>query len=157
MDFTKQELETLAYALHDRESRMLDDMEAYRNQHNREAQMDCRDEYKKAATLNDRVHAELDKIETEEQEKEMIEFVVSVGEDEGESHRLWLDELNGVCNICGHTDILSAVVCKNTAGEDCISFQINTGDDNSTIFESFGVFDKTTRKKIFKRVMTPIV
>ena len=68
-------------------------------------------------------------------EQDMIDTVKEKGENEGDcGHRIWLSNLDNMCNINGHTDIMSAVACKNTAGEDCISIQVNTPDDRSTIF-----------------------
>lgn len=72
-------------------------------------------------------------------EENMIFACEEFGEDEGDSHRIWLSGLDGVCNFDGHTDVMSAVACFNTAGEKCISIQVNTPDDDSTIW--VGIYD----------------
>ena len=66
-----------------------------------------------------------------EWEKQIREFVTEFGEEEetAGTHRFWLDALNGVCDIEGHTDVLSVIV-----NGDEVSVQVNTPDDMSTIF-----------------------
>lgn len=87
-------------------------------------------------------------------ELEMIEAVKERGEDEGDTHRIWLSDLNGACNIdCKYTDIMSAVACKNTSGEDCLSIQVNSLDDNSTTFCSIDDFDADVVDKIYEQIM----
>ena len=87
-------------------------------------------------------------------EPEMIDTVKAKGEDEGGSHRIWLDNLNGVCNIDSkYTDIMSAVACKNTAGEDCLSIQVNTPDDNSTTFCGIDEFNYDVVDKIYDQIV----
>ena len=85
-------------------------------------------------------------------EQDMIDTVKERGEDEGDSHRIWLSDLNGACNINGHTDIMSAVACKNTAGEDCLSIQVNTPDDKSTLFCSINDFTPDVADKIYYQI-----
>lgn len=86
-------------------------------------------------------------------EQDMIDTVKDKGEDEGGSHRIWLSDLNGVCNLDGHTDIMSAVVCKNTAGEDCLSIQVNTPNDYSTTFCSIDELNYDVVDKIYDQIM----
>ena len=86
-------------------------------------------------------------------EQDMIDTVKERGEDEGDSRRIWLSGLNGACNINGHTDIMSAVACKNTAGEDCLSIQVNTPDDKRTIFACLDDFDYSVVDKIYEQIM----
>lgn len=85
-------------------------------------------------------------------EQDMIDTVKERGEDDGDSHRIWLSGLNGACNINGHTDIMSAVACKNTAGEDCLSIQVNTPDDKSTLFCSIDDFTPDVADKIYYQI-----
>lgn len=86
-------------------------------------------------------------------EQNMIEQAKAVGEDEGESHRIWLSGLNGKCLINGHTDIMSVVACKNTAGEDCLSIQVNSPDDKSTIWVDISDFTYDVADLIYNQVM----
>lgn len=86
-------------------------------------------------------------------EQNMIEQVKEFGEDEGESHRIWLSNLNGKCRINGHTDIMSVVACKNTEGNDCLSVQVNTPDDKSTIWVSISDFTYEVADLIYDQVM----
>ena len=86
-------------------------------------------------------------------EVEMINTVKVKGEHEGDLHRIWLDNLNGVCNLDGHTDIMSAVVCKNTAGKDCLSIQVNTPNDYSTTFCSIDELNYDVVDKIYDQIM----
>ena len=87
-------------------------------------------------------------------ELEMIETVKEKGEDEGDSHRIWLSDLNGACNICDeYTDIMSAVACKNLDGEDSLSIQVNTPDDKRTIFACLDDFDYSVVDKIYEQIM----
>lgn len=57
MILSKEELEIIGSALGERESRMLADAELYKKQGNREAQMDCINEWRKANKLHERVDA----------------------------------------------------------------------------------------------------
>lgn len=86
-------------------------------------------------------------------EQDMIDTVKDKGEDEGGSHRIWLSDLNGVCNLDGHTDIMSAVACKNTAGKDCLSIQVNTPNDYSTTFCSIDELNYDVVDKIYDQIM----
>jgi hypothetical protein len=58
-----------------------------------------------------------------------------------------LGDLNGVCNIDGHTDVLSVVA--NASG---VSAQVNTPDDFSTIFVDLGELPLKVVKEIFNQV-----
>lgn len=71
-----------------------------------------------------------------EWEKQIREFVNSFGEEEetAGTHRFWLDALNGVCDIDGHTDVLSVLTSTRTDGSECVQVQVNTQYDDSTIF-----------------------
>ena len=66
-----------------------------------------------------------------EWENKIREFVTEFGEEEetAGAHRFWLGDLNGVCDIEGHTDVMSVIVL-----DDEVSVQVNTPDDMSTIF-----------------------
>ena len=55
MELSKEELEIIGSALGERESRMLRDAGLYKKQGNREAQMDCISEWRKAYKLHERV------------------------------------------------------------------------------------------------------
>ena len=86
-------------------------------------------------------------------EQQMIDAVKATGEDEGDSHRIWLSDLDGMCNINGHTDIMSVVACKDTAGNDTISIQVNTPDDKSTLFVSIYDFTYEVADLIYDQVI----
>ena len=86
-------------------------------------------------------------------EQNMINVVKERGEDEGDSHRIWLSDLNNMCNINGHTDIMSVVACKNTAGKDCLSIQVNSPDDKSTIFVDIYDFNYEVADLIYDQVV----
>ena len=57
------------------------------------------------------------------------EIVKQYGEQDGNIYRIWLD-LNGVCNLDGHTDVM----CAHLGEDGILTFQVNTPDDQSTIF-----------------------
>ena len=87
-------------------------------------------------------------------EDDMISAVKEKGEDEGDcGHRIWLSNLNGKCNLNGHTDIMSAVVTKNTKGNDSLSIQVNTPDDRSTIFVGIYDFDADVADLIYDQIV----
>lgn len=68
-------------------------------------------------------------------ERELLNIVKNHGEQEqDDDYRLWLDGLNGVCDINGHTDILSALATHYLDGSECLVFQLNTPDDKSTMW-----------------------
>ena len=70
-----------------------------------------------------------------EWENKIREFVTEFGEEEETegAHRFWLGDLNGVCDIEGHTDVMSVIVL-----DDEVSVQVNTPDDMSTLFVGLG-------------------
>lgn len=76
--------------------------------------------------------------------------VISKGEQEQDTgfHRFWLGNLNGAVDIDGHTDILAVLV--DNAG--CVLVQVNTPDDNSTIFESLNAIPYKVVKEILNQV-----
>lgn len=86
-------------------------------------------------------------------EQNMIDAIKQNGEDEGDSHRIWLSDLNGMCNMNGHTDIMSAVACRNTAGAMCVSIQVNSPDDNSTIWADIFDFTPEVADLIYDQVI----
>ena len=86
-------------------------------------------------------------------EQNMLDTIKDRGEDEGETHRIWLSDLNGMCNINGHTDIMSAVACRNTAGAECVSIQVNTPDDNSTIWADIFDFTQEVADLIYDQII----
>lgn len=88
-------------------------------------------------------------------EKKIIGLVVEKGEDEfgdGSSIRVCLWDLDGVCNLGGHTDILSVVACKDLKGNDSISFQVNTPNDDSTYWASASELTEEIRERIFEEL-----
>ncbi len=86
-------------------------------------------------------------------EQNMLDTIKDRGEDEGETHRIWLSDLNGMCNINGHTDIMSAVACRNTAGAECVSIQVNSPDDNSTIWADIYDFTPEVADLIYDQII----
>lgn len=130
MKFTTEEIKTLVYALSDRELAMFRDYEAYKNNGNKEAMMDCLSEMKKARTLRNRLHDEQVKSDLTDIANELTEIVREKGEQDGNIYRIWLSDLNGVCDIAGHTDIM----CAHLGEDGILTFQVNTPDDKSTIF-----------------------
>ena len=70
------------------------------------------------------------------------------GEDDGNCKVLYLSDLNGVINLNGYTDILSAHV-----GEDgLLSFLVATPDDKSQSFVSLFSFPQEVIEKIIEQV-----
>lgn len=87
-------------------------------------------------------------------EDDIITAVKEKGENEGDcGYRIWLSNLNGKCNINGHTDIMSAVVTKNTKGNDSLSIQVNTPDDRSTIFVDIYDFNADVADLIYDQIV----
>lgn len=60
----------------------------------------------------------------------LAELVRLHGEKDGDIYRVWLGNLNGVCNLDGHTDIM----CAHLGEDGVLTFQVNTPDDSSTVF-----------------------
>jgi hypothetical protein len=94
------------------------------------------------------------KINILEWENTIRDLVIAKGEEEFTegTYRFWLDNLNGVCDIAGHTDILSVLAAKNW-----VNVQVNTPDDNSTIFVSLDELPRRVVKSILNQVKAPIV
>ena len=154
MKFSKEELEIIGNALMGRETRMLHDADLYRDQRNLEAQKDCLDEWRKAHNLHERIRKEIWHAGYQDKQDEMLETVKQFGEDEGDcGHRIWLGDLNGKCDIDGHTDIMSVVASKNYLGQDTLSFQVNTPDDKKTIFVDIFYFQPEVVEAIYTQVM----
>ena len=130
MDFTLEELNTIEYALLDRASKMFLDYVAYKKSGNKEAMLDCLAENKKANELRKRIHNEQSKIAISAMTDDIAKIVREKGEQDGNVYRIWLSDLNGVCNISGHTDVM----CAHLGEDGILTFQLNTPDDQSSIF-----------------------
>ena len=90
------------------------------------------------------------KINILEWESEIRNAVITKGEKEQDTgfHRFWLGNLNGAVDIDGHTDILSVLVDN----ADCVLVQVNTPDDNSTLFEPLNAIPYKVVKEILNQV-----
>lgn len=130
MKFTTEELNTITFALHDRENAMFRDYEAYKKNDNKEAMLDCLAEMRKASELCNRIFDEKVKQHLMDEVPELIQLVREKGEQDGNVYRIWLSDLNGVCDIAGHTDIM----CAHLGEDGNLTFQVNTPDDQSSIF-----------------------
>ena len=98
------------------------------------------------------------KINILEWEKEIRKNIVAKGEEESAgTFRFWLDNLNGVCDIAGHTDVMSVIACHTLSGEEAVSVQVNTPDDNSTLFVGLDELPYKVVKKILNQVSKPLV
>jgi len=87
-------------------------------------------------------------------EQDMIDTIKDKGEDEGDSYRIWLSDLNGVCNIdCKFTDILSAIVCKDLSGKEVLTIHISTPDDKSVSFVSIQEFTPEVADRVYDQIM----
>ncbi len=86
-------------------------------------------------------------------EQNMFDTIKEKGEDEGETHRIWLSDLNGMCNMNGHTDIMSAVACKRLDGTNCVSIQVNSPDDSSTVWADIYEFDHQVADLIYDQII----
>lgn len=80
---------------------------------------------------------------------EIKKAVLSKGEKEetAGTYRFWLGDLNGVCDIAGHTDVLSVIATENW-----VNVQVNTPDDDSTIFADLGELPYRVVKAILEQV-----
>ena len=78
----------------------------------------------------------------------MIEAVKTKGEKDGNITRIWLDDLNGVCNLDGYTDVM----CAHLGEDGKLTFQVNSPDDKSTIFEYIYAFPVEVADLIAKQV-----
>lgn len=130
MNFTDEELNIIEYALLDRTNVMLRDYAAYKNAGDKEAMLDCLAEMRKAKALRDRIHDEEPKKSLSGMDEEIAKIVRKKGEKDGNVYRIWFSGLNGTCDIAGHTDIL----CAHLEEDGILTFQVNTPDDNSTLF-----------------------
>ena len=94
-----------------------------------------------------------------EWENTIRNLVIERGEDEFTEgvYRYWLDDLNGVCDIAGHTDVLSVITSHRTDGTECVQAQVNTPDDDSTLFVDLGELPYQVVKKILEQVKAPLV
>lgn len=60
----------------------------------------------------------------------LSDLIKKFGEKDDNVYRIWLNNLNGVCDIAGHTDVM----CVHLGEDGIITYQVNTPDDSSTIF-----------------------
>lgn len=77
------------------------------------------------------------------------ELLKERGEKDGNVYRIWLDNLNGVCDISGHTDIM----CAHLGEDDILTFQVNTPDDKSTIFVYLDELPEETIKLVVSQLL----
>ena len=86
-------------------------------------------------------------------ERQIAEAVVANGERElytpGGSYRVWLGNLDGVCDVAGHTDALSLLVGVDRQ----LSVQVNTPDDSSTLFVGLGQFSDETVAEMLRQAL----
>lgn len=94
------------------------------------------------------------KVDILEWENTIRDLVLAKGEEEFTegTFRFWLGDLNGVCDIAGHTDVLSVLATK-----DWVNAQVNTPDDDSTIFVNLDELPYKVVKEILNQVKAPIV
>lgn len=130
MKLSTEDLRVINYALSEREDIMFRDSEKYRQADNQPAMMDCLAEMKKAKELRLRVWHEMQMSKLQDEVSELAEIVREMGEPDDNVRRIWLHDLNDVCDIAGHTDVM----CAHYGEDGILTFQVNTGDDSSTIF-----------------------
>ena len=130
MKFTPEEFNTIGCALIDRANKMFHDYEAYKSIGNEEAMMDCLEEMKRANALREQIRMEQLKYAISDVSGEIAKTVRENGEQDGNVYRIWLSDLNGVCDISGHTDVM----CAHLGEDGILTFQVNTPDDQSAIF-----------------------
>lgn len=145
--FTAEEFDTIIYALADRQTAMFRDYEEYKKGGNKEAMMDCLDEMRKAQELRDKLSEMERKDFLRAASDAMSEIVCEKGERDGDIFRVWLSDLNGLCDISGHTDI----VCAHLGEDGKLTFQINTPVDNSSIFVYLEELPYSVATKTIKR------
>lgn len=94
------------------------------------------------------------KVDLLEWENTIRDLVLIKGEEEFTegTFRFWLGDLNGVCDIAGHTDVLSVLATK-----DWVNAQVNTPDDDSTIFVNLDELPYRVVKEILNQVKAPLV
>ena len=130
MEFTNEELNAIEFALLDRANKMFRYHEAYKKSGNEEAMLACLAEMTRANELRDRIHREQMKNALSSMSDDIVQIVREKGEQDGDVYRIWLSDLNGVCDIAGHTDIM----CAHLGEDGILTFQVNTPDDKSSIF-----------------------
>jgi hypothetical protein len=152
IDFTSEDLKIIEEGLKERVDRMFRDHETYRLRGNKEASMDCLDEFRKAMELRERVKKLIPVVE----EKDLIRHIIEHGEDDGNGvFRIYLNGLNGAVEHGSFTDIIAAVVSEDYRNEEqLLEIQVNTPDDSDTVFESFSMFDSFTQEKIVEQVLS---
>ena len=79
----------------------------------------------------------------------MKDAVREKGEADDDVKRIWLSDLNGVCNIDGHTDIM----CAHLGVDGALTFQVNSPDDKSTIFVDIDDFNYSVADLIYDQVI----
>lgn len=82
----------------------------------------------------------------------ICQILVIRGEKEETGYRFWLSDLNGVCDINGHTDVLSVLTSTRTDGSSSVVAQVNTPDDDSTIFVDLDELPYKVVKEILNQV-----
>ena len=82
-------------------------------------------------------------------ENKLAELVKKYGEKDDNTYRIWLDNLNGVCDFAGHTDIM----CAHLGEDGKLTFQVNTPDDKSTIFVWLEEFPDDVIKKVVEQIL----
>lgn len=83
----------------------------------------------------------------------LIRQILAVrGEKEETGYRFWLSNLDGVCDIDGHTDVLSVLTCSRTDGSSGVSVQVNNPGDTSTIFVDLDELPYKVVKEIVNQV-----
>lgn len=85
--------------------------------------------------------------------RDMICTLVVHGEWDETCHIGWVDGLNGVCNICGCTDVLGVYVCKDTAGNDAISILLQDEDDVNCAFVGLEELPLTIADEVYRKIM----
>ena len=148
MKFTRDELDILIHALFGRENAMFRDYEAYKKTSNKEAMMDCLVEMRKARDIRNKLYDEQLKYELDDETEKLTSLVREKGELDGNIRRIWLGGLDGVCNLSGHTDIM----CAHLGEDGILTFQVNTPDDNSTIFVYLEELPYPAARKVINQI-----
>lgn len=81
-------------------------------------------------------------------ENKLAELVKKYGEKDDNTYRIWLD-LNGVCDLDGHTDIM----CAHLGEDGILTFQVNTPDDKSTYFVRLEELPENAIKLAVEQIM----
>lgn len=82
-------------------------------------------------------------------EGNMIFALQENGDVDGNNRRIYLSNLNGVCNIDGHTDVM----CAHLGEDRKLTIQVNTPDDKSTIFADIDEFNHDVADQIYDQVV----